>query len=43
LLISYLSDTPKTDTEVLALVIDSAFRWHGGACTCPIMSQIIIL
>src|SRR5918999_459720 len=35
LLISYLSDTPKTDTEVLALVIDSSFRWHGGACTCP--------
>jgi hypothetical protein len=36
LLISYLSDIPKTDTEVLALVIDSSFRWHGGACTCPI-------
>src|SRR5918992_5697357 len=39
LLISYLSDTPKTDTEVLALVIDSSFRWHGCACTCPVKSE----
>lgn len=37
LFINCLSDTSKTDPQALALVIDSSFRWHGGACTCPLI------